>query len=226
MNYIKQLNEFYSTLDYKPLSAEAIAIYIILLQIANKTGWIEEFKVANIILMSKCNISIDVLKNHRNKLKTLGYIDYIKGKNQNDAPKYRIIKLYETQTVPQAETQAEPQVKAQAPTLTLPYIKKQNENKKIFKSSNNEELKEHFNIIWQIYPNKKGKAKAEGYFLQWIKGRKINASIKRLTDRQMYLAVQKYKEECEEKEIHQQFIKHGDTFFNTAILDYVEENSE
>ena len=53
----------------------------------------------------------------------------------------------------------------------------------------------------------------------------INASIKRLTDRQMYLAVQKYKEECEEKEIHQQFIKHGDTFFNTAILDYVEESS-
>lgn len=125
MNYIKQLNEFYSTLDYKPLSAEAIAVYCLLLQIANKTGWIEEFKVANSILMSKCNISIDVLKTARNKLKTQGYINYTKGKNQNDAPKYGIIKLYTTQADTQASTLAEPQAETQTP----PHISKQNNTK-------------------------------------------------------------------------------------------------
>ena len=42
----------------------------------------------------------------------------------------------------------------------------------------------------------------------------------------MYLAVKKYKDECEEKETDLQYIKHGDTFFNKAILDYVEGNNE
>lgn len=37
MNYEKQLEEFYSTLDYKRISASAIAIYMILINIAKKT---------------------------------------------------------------------------------------------------------------------------------------------------------------------------------------------
>lgn len=217
MNYIKQLNELYSTLDYKPLTAEAIAVYSILLQIANKTGWIDEFRVANTVLMSKCNISIDVLKTARNKLKTQGYIDYTKGKNQNDAPKYKIIKLYITQADTQPLTQAEPQAETQAPTQPLPHINKQNETKQYI---------DHFELIWDKYPNKQGKAKALEYYLQWIKGRKISTVTRKLTDRQMYYAVVKYAKECEEKQIEQQYIKHGDTFFNKAILDYVEEENE
>lgn len=31
----------------------------------------------------------------------------------------------------------------------------------------------------------------------------------------------KYKKECAKSKTEQQFIKHGDTFFNKAILDYV-----
>lgn len=92
----------------------------------------------------------------------------------------------------------------------------------IYTSSNDEEMKKHFALTWDIYPNKKGRAKAEEYFLQWVKGRKINRTTIRLTDKQMYLAVRKYKKECEDKEVEQQYIKHGDTFFNKAILDYVE----
>lgn len=89
-------------------------------------------------------------------------------------------------------------------------------------SSNDEELRNHFELIWEEYPNKKGRAKAEGYFFGWLKGRNINKSIKRLTDEQMYYAVRKYAKECEENKIEQQYIKHGDTFFNSYILDYVE----
>lgn len=78
MNYIKQLNEFYSTLDYKPLSANAVAIYMFLLHIANKTGWLEEFKVANSTLISKCSLNMSSLQRARNELKTYGYICYKK----------------------------------------------------------------------------------------------------------------------------------------------------
>ena len=158
MNYIKQLNELYTTLDYKPLTAEAISVYFVLLQIANKTGWIDEFRVANIVLIGKCNISIDELKTARNKLKTLGYIDYTKGKNQNEAPKYKIIQLY----VSQAETQALSQPPTQAPTQTLPHINKQNKTKKekykkeieLFVNENfeNEELK---NTIYEFIKMRK-----------------------------------------------------------------------
>lgn len=98
MNYIKQLNEFYSTLDYKPLPANAIAVYTILLQIANRTGWIDKFKVANPILMSKCDLDMQKFIRARNKLINQGYITYLKGKNQTDAPIYSIIKLYKDKT--------------------------------------------------------------------------------------------------------------------------------
>ena len=96
------------------------------------------------------------------------------------------------------------------------------EGKEDIPSSNDEEMKKHFELIWEIYPNKKGRAKAEGYFFGWLKGRNINKSIKRLTDEQMYYAVRKYAKECEDNKIEQQYIKHGDTFFNSYILDYVE----
>lgn len=93
-------------------------------------------------------------------------------------------------------------------------------------NENDEELKKHFELIWDKYPNKRGKTKSKEYFYQWIKGKKISKETIKLTDKQMYYAVSKYAKECKEKGIEQQYIKHGDTFFNKAILDYVEENNE
>lgn len=98
--------------------------------------------------------------------------------------------------------------------------------KNIYTSSNDDELKEHFEKIWDIYPNKKGKSKSLELFFKWVKGRRINKRTIKLTDLQMYKAVKKYKEECERKNTEQEYIKHGDTFFNKAILDYVEEKNE
>lgn len=100
---------------------------------------------------------------------------------------------------------------------------KQNTKKEDIPSSKDEELRNHFELIWNIYPNKKGKAKALQLYFNWLKGRKINSITSKLTDEQMYYAVLAYKKECEDNKIDIQFIKHGDTFFNTAILDYVEK---
>ena len=94
------------------------------------------------------------------------------------------------------------------------------------KNKKKQVLLEHFEIIWGQYPHKKGKTKALEYYFQWIKGRKISGFTRKLTDEQMYRAVMRYKKECEEKKIETQFIKHGDTFFNKAILDYLEEQNE
>ena len=62
-------------------------------------------------------------------------------------------------------------------------------------------------MIWNIYPNKQGKAKAMEYYMQWIKGRKITGISRKLTDRQMYYAVKKYKEECENKRLRRKIYK-------------------
>lgn len=75
----KQLSEFYSTLDYKPISANAISIYLVLLEIARKTEWLREFKVTNTILMSKVKgLNISALQRARNELINNQYILYRK----------------------------------------------------------------------------------------------------------------------------------------------------
>lgn len=43
--------------------------------------------------------------------------------------------------------------------------------------------------------------------MQWIKGRKITGISRKLTDRQMYYAVKKYKEECENKRLRRKIYK-------------------
>lgn len=101
-----------------------------------------------------------------------------------------------------------------------------NTNNNINNNEQKQVLLEHFKMIWEQYPRKRGKAKALEYYFQWIKGRKISSFTKKLTDEQIYRAVVKYRKECEEKETDMQFIKYGDTFFNKAILDYVEEENE
>ena len=52
MDYVRQLEEFYSSLDYNNLSTNAIAVYSVLLHIASKTKFLKEFNVANTTLIS------------------------------------------------------------------------------------------------------------------------------------------------------------------------------
>lgn len=75
----RQLCEFYSTLDYKPISANAISIYLMLLQIDCKTDWLTEFKVTNTILKSKIKgLNLSALQRSRNELINNNYILYKK----------------------------------------------------------------------------------------------------------------------------------------------------
>ena len=87
-------------------------------------------------------------------------------------------------------------------------------------------LTDTFEKIWKEYPNKKGKAKALDFFLQWVKGRKITGITKKLTVEQIETAVKKYKAECKKNRTEEKFIKHGDTFMNKAILDYIETEKQ
>lgn len=223
MNYIKQLNEFYKNITTEPLTSNAKNLYETLLHINSDSYWREEISVANTYLILLTGLNKQKIDRARNELIQKEYIQFKKGINQNQAGKYCCIKLYsENNTATDTPNDIPNNIAGNTATDT---INKQNKTKHI-SPSNDEELKSHFEKIWEIYPNKKGKAKAEEYFLQWVKGRKINKTTTKLTDEQMYYAVKKYKEECEEKAVEEKFIKHGDTFFNKAILDYVEVENE
>lgn len=79
-----------------------------------------------------------------------------------------------------------------------------------------------FEIIYSIYPKKRGRSKAYELYLGWLKGRSINGKKIRLTNRQMYLAVRKYVNQCEEDAMDLQYYKNFDTLMGKQILDYVE----
>ena len=86
----------------------------------------------------------------------------------------------------------------------------------------NEELVKNFEIIYNSYPKKVGKASGFKVYKQWLNGRNIDGTKVKLTNRQMWYAIAKYKQYIEKEEMEPQYIKQFDTFMRN-ILDYVED---
>ena len=96
-------------------------------------------------------------------------------------------------------------------------------NKKEDKSSNNEtELADNFDKIWQIYPRKDGKNAAFNHYKAWLKGRNYAGRTVKLDNKQMWYATKKYADLVAKNKTEKQYIKMGSTFFNDAIMEYVE----
>ncbi len=75
------------------------------------------------------------------------------------------------------------------------------------KSDSESVLENRFEILWKLYPNKKGKPKAFAGYKRAIKGGATDKEIKEGLDN--YLA------EIEAKKTDKQYIKHGSTWFNS-----------
>lgn len=85
MNYIKQINGFYSRLEYESLTANEISLWQGLMNICNRTGWQNEFKASNDVLKSKSGLSISSLQRARNVLVQKDLIIYKKGTNRKNS---------------------------------------------------------------------------------------------------------------------------------------------
>ena len=104
-------------------------------------------------------------------------------------------------------------------------ILKQNQN--IKPENDNKKMSDDFELIWKEYPNKSGKSKAYSYYVGWLTGKKEFCKRKtKLTNKQMWLAVKKYADECIEKKRDMQYIQMGSTFFNSTIAEYAERIEE
>lgn len=85
------------------------------------------------------------------------------------------------------------------------------------------ELEKNFKIIYDSYPKKVGKARGFDLYKGWLKGRDISGRKVKLTNKQMWNAISKYKREIENNGTELQYVKQFDTFMNKSILDYVED---
>ncbi len=92
-----------------------------------------------------------------------------------------------------------------------------------------EQLKKDFEIIYEIYPKKRGKTEAYARYKQWVsaKGKDIGGKKYHLTNRQIYFAIKKYIRQQEEAgQDDLQYWKNFDTLMGRQLLDYVDEESE
>ena len=102
---------------------------------------------------------------------------------------------------------------------------KPKKNKPKLTEEENEELVKNFEIIYNSYPKKVGKASGFKVYKQWLNGRNIDGTKIKLTNRQMWYAIAKYKQYIEKEEMELQYIKQFDTFMRN-ILDYVEDEQQ
>lgn len=102
---------------------------------------------------------------------------------------------------------------------------KPKKNKTKLTEEENEELVKNFEIIYNSYPKKVGKASGFKVYKQWLNGRNIDGTKIKLTNRQMWYAIAKYKKYIEKEEMELQYIKQFDTFMRN-ILDYVEDEQQ
>jgi len=78
MYYIELINRFWQCNNERPICSNATALYFYLLNVCNSLGWKETFKHSDRYLSFQLGISVNTVRNAKNKLKELGLID-IKG---------------------------------------------------------------------------------------------------------------------------------------------------
>lgn len=92
-------------------------------------------------------------------------------------------------------------------------------------SDREEQLLKDFEIIYSLYPKKRGKTVAFANYKQWVSktGKDVCGKRYHLTNRQIYLAVKKYIRQQEESgQDDYKYWKNFDTLMGRQLLDYVD----
>src|SRR5699024_11010255 len=92
MNYLKEINAFHIKQETNPLTATAAYLWVVLMDVNNRTGWKKEFTVAASLLCVRAALKEGTFKRARLELQEKGYI-YYKPQGANRAAKYQMISL-------------------------------------------------------------------------------------------------------------------------------------
>lgn len=90
-------------------------------------------------------------------------------------------------------------------------------------SSRPDERESDFKKIYEIYPRKDGETKAFANYCSWLKGRIVNGKRRKLTNREMYIAVHRYVEKKKAEGVELKFYNKFDNLMGDMLLDYVED---
>lgn len=170
MDFIKQLKGFKIKRMDKPISANAICLYIILFEYNNELCFKEWFTVANSTLQGLTGLNISTLQRARNELVQKDYIAYRKGTG-NQAGSYKLLNLYmifEQQTEQQLEQQAEQQTDSSVNTLNkLTKTKLTNRKENIKEKVKKHKHGKYFHVLltdeeYNRYVQKYGEDKTKG----------------------------------------------------------------
>lgn len=92
-------------------------------------------------------------------------------------------------------------------------------------SDREKQLLYDFEVIYDIYPKKRGRTVAFAEYKKWVskEGKDVSGKRYRLTNKQIYLAVRKYVRQQEDTgQDDYQYWKNFDTLMGRQLLDYVE----
>lgn len=76
MNYLELINKFWTCNNELPIGCNATALYFYLLKVCNSLGWRDTFKHSDRYIALQLGVSINTVRNSKNKLKQLGLIDF------------------------------------------------------------------------------------------------------------------------------------------------------
>ena len=232
-DYIKLHRKFLEWEWYRNEHTKNLFIHCLL-----KANWKESKFEGNVIQRGSFVSSIDILANEtgltsdevRTAIKHLISTGELTKQSTNKYTLFSVVNYDLYQPVSQAEPKQAPSYSQSIPN---------NRRNKEYKEINNicapeshdsnfdkeEQLKKDFEIIYGIYPKKKGKTVAFANYKQWVseKGKDVCGKRYRLTNRQIYLAVKKYIRQQEESgQDDYQYWKNFDTLMGRQLLDYVE----
>ena len=232
-DYIKLHRKFLEWEWYRNEHTKNLFIHCLL-----KANWKESKFEGNVIQRGSFVSSIDILANEtgltsdevRTAIKHLIFTGEITKQSTNKYTVFSVVNYDLYQPVSQAEPKQAPSYSQSIPN---------NRRNKEYKEINNicapeshdsnfdkeEQLKKDFEIIYGIYPKKKGKTVAFANYKQWVseKGKDVGGKRYHLTNRQIYIAVKKYIRQQEEAgQDDLQYWKNFDTLMGRQLLDYVE----
>lgn len=174
-------------------------------------------------LMEKADMSKATLRKHLVSLELKKYIEIIQHRGKTvENNNYKInkylcleIKLSDSEEKSMFGGNQSLEIKpSQGLKTKLDRVQKLNKTNTIYTNTNNNICASgDIEKLWNLYPNKKGKA---------IAIKKIPKLIKDHSYEQLERCIIRYSKEVEGKK--QQYIKHGSTFFNTGYMDYLDKN--
>ena len=91
MNLFELLANFWRMDEQENFSGNDTRLYFFLIHLANRSYWSEWIECSNKRLAANANISLDVLKSSRERLKEAGLLNYISGGGHRVKTKYQIL---------------------------------------------------------------------------------------------------------------------------------------